>query len=220
MGKGSAKHRSGGKKKVAGRVSKSPAVAKGRKRAQVIREPNGQKSRTGTQNLKSVVLAQPHRAWRKDDERGDQRLESLIGHLLLRKIISRSQYEAAEKWRRLMHEFHVILACPRLPNGPLARISARDPGEGNLVETGASVSIETEEERRDRVLRTLGDIGTELRAFGRPKQTLSSLEAIILYDRTLHDYGDFIRGLNALVRYWKIPEENEEDDIDTAIKVM
>ncbi|MGV6875906.1 hypothetical protein ACUSIJ_24875 [Pseudochelatococcus sp. B33] len=215
MGKGSKPHRSSGKRKGQKNAPTPVVVIKGRAREQVKREANGRPSRAGTQNPRLVALSQPHRAWLPEAKRADQRAESLLGQLRLLKLITQAQYQAGVKWRKLMMEFHAVMASPAMPNGPLARIAAGERHGDAAPVHGGSSAIETEEERRDRVLRSLGDVGAGLREIGHSKQAFSSLEAVILYDRTLDDYAHLFRGLNALVRLWKISEYDEDEGVDT-----
>lgn len=180
---------------------------RGRKRKQVVREPSGRVVRHSSANLRLVALSQPHRAWLPEDKRSDQRAENLLGRLLLAEIITEQQWTAGEKWRRLMAEFHFILATPMRPVNPLARVAANDPAdgpEGGDGDATSDVRVEAEEDRRNRVLRAIGDVNAELRTFGRVGPIIDALDAVILHERMVTDYALLIMGLNALARLWKI----------------
>lgn len=193
MGKGSKPHRT--KAKL------------GRPRKQTIRVDSGRPSRAGAENVRAVALAQPHRAWLPERKRTDQHAESLLGRLYLAELLTQEQYDAGEKWCRLMREYHYLLASPARPVNPLARVAANDPPQ-DVAEAGASSGspAETDEDRRDRVLRSIGDVTAELRSIGPVGPSLSALEAVILHDRCLDEYrfSHLVRALNALVRLWKI----------------
>lgn len=178
-----------------------------RHRKAKLRTATGRPSRAKPENVLAVVLAQPHRAWLPEGKRTDQRAESLLGRLRLASLLSEAQYESGQKWRGLMAEFSYLLATPARPQNPLARVAADDPPiDAPTDDDIKDVIAETDEERRDRVLRSVGDVNAELRRIGRHGQSLAALEAVILHDRALDDYGHLVRALNALARLWKIPD--------------
>ena len=197
-------------------------MAKGRKRKSGKRTASGRLSRSkserakrGIQDVRAVALQQPHRAWLGESRRADQRAESEVGRLCLAGRISEAEYWVAERWRRLILEFHQVLASPVCTGSPLSKILPTYVEAGDVAgECDAAECAESEEERRERVLvqhraamRAIGRLGADAR------EVFTSLEAIVMHGRAAgeeYSLRALRAGLAQLGRLWRITESDDD----------
>lgn len=195
-------------------------VAKGRKRKEGKRTASGQLSRSkgerakrGQHDVRSVALAQPHRAWLAENRRTDQRAESEIGRLCLGGRITEAQYWAGDRWARLIGEFHQVLATP-MPTGSMLGRMVADPVRGDREgDVGAAERPETEEERRERVLVQHDGAMRALRRLGvDSRDVFAAMESIVIHGRPAGEQKDLdaLRaGLTQLARLWRMEMPTE-----------
>lgn len=196
-------------------------MARGRKRkSEAKRERNGRAQRASADVRRnaerSVAMSQPHRAWLKDDQRADQRAATMIGRLRLAGLISEPQYWAGEKWARLMHEFHIVLATP------ISRASSMSAMVAPGMETPAEADHlsaerpETEEERQDRVIAAFDAVCGRISA-----ADLCLLDAACVHGRAIGDdaMDDLTAALDQLVRLWRLDDGVVSDGDEPPVKI-
>ncbi|SON55513.1 hypothetical protein HDIA_1972 [Hartmannibacter diazotrophicus] len=190
-------------------------MARGRKRKMVERFPCGKVRGPSEVDLRrmaaeeerrtrSVALSQHHRNWLPEHLRADQRAGTLIGCLMLGGVIGEGEYLAAERYRRVKNDFLGLLASPVLPttwDGEV-RMEAETP--------------ESDEERRERVLRHYDEAMAELaidavRDLGLPVRNVTGpwvsakLDDLVFRDRMPAEaYWPICReALRRLAQLWK-----------------
>ncbi|MBS7532111.1 hypothetical protein KHC28_00330 [Ancylobacter sonchi] len=197
-------------------------MAKGRKRKTGKRTPSGklseskaEKARRGLGDVRSVAMAQPHRAAVGKDRRLDQRAATELGRLFMIGRIDEAQYWAGERWFRLIGEFHQIMASPITNTTILGTMAAGDRGDRD-GDVGAAERPETEEERRERVLGHHGSAMSVLRKTADHRAVFRTLEAVVLYDCPIGGEPELVvlkEGLSVLARFWRLrspPKADEE----------
>lgn len=184
---------------------------RGRPRKTGTRTASGQLSRSTMAVLerceRETVMAQPHRASLPEALRMDQRAESVIGRMFLTDAITEAQYWAADRWRVLVAQFHVVLATPMATGSLLGRMVA--PAIGQEEASGTSECRESEEEMRERVLAQHGAAMRTIRALDSAALIFRTMEEVILRDRACGtlDAAHMQRGLDALARLWKLSDD-------------
>lgn len=193
----------------------------GRKRKGGRREANGQLQRasaaTRAQAVTDVATAQPHRRWLAEDARRDQRAESAIGRLFLAGLITQPECWAGERFRGILREFHLVLACPMTASAAAIMVApgVQQDAEGDLM---AAERHETDEERRDRVLASFDKVQRELRRLDGSKVVVRDLDALLLRDIVPDDLRAVKAGLLALAAMWRM-EEPAADERDRPVRV-
>lgn len=180
-------------------------MARGRKRKMGKREPNGRISRADTQrDVREVALSQPHRRWLPEGKRSDQGAECIVGSAYLASLITEPQSWAAAKYRRLVDEFHQVLATP------VTRQSASAVGVTASLETPAeadhlaAIVQETPEERAERVIETMNAV---TRLFGKlddGKSLRRELDAVVLEGAPITSLAFLRAALGELARLWRL----------------
>ncbi|UOK73002.1 hypothetical protein [Ancylobacter polymorphus] len=185
---------------------------RGRPRKAGKRTASGQLSRSTIAVLergeREAVMAQPHRASLPEELRMDQRAESVIGRMFLTGAISEAQYWAADRWRALVAQFHVVLATPMTTGSMLGRMVA--PAAGQEEASGTDERRETEEEMRERVLTQHKAAMGEIRALDSAPLIFRAMEAVILRDCACskREQEHLQRGLDALAWLWKLSDDS------------
>lgn len=177
----------------------------GRKRKPGPRTKAGQHSRAGQPSQRDHVLAQPHRRGLPENKRGDQRAESVLGRLYLAGHITEPECWAGEKWRRLMHDFHVVLATPVQAASAISAMVA--PGVEHSAEADhlAAETPETDEEKRERVMDAFDVVCGRLDSI-----SLCALDAVVIQDRPPGpDALPELRvALGQLARLWRLGDND------------
>lgn len=185
---------------------------RGRPRKAGQRTASGQLSRSTIAVLergeREAVMAQPHRAGLPEELRMDQRAESVIGRMFLTGAITEAQYWAADRWRALVAQFHVVLATPMTTGSMLGRMVA--PAAGQEEASGTDERRETEEEMRERVLAQHKAAMGEIRALDASPLIFRAMEQVILRDCACGggDAAHLQRGLDALAFLWKLSDDS------------
>ncbi|MDR6953802.1 hypothetical protein J2X65_003165 [Ancylobacter sp. 3268] len=180
-----------------------------------LSESTDERAKRGLGDVRSVVMSQPHRAGLGKDRRMDQRAATAIGRLFMTGRIDEAEYWAAERWFRLIGEFHQIMATPITTTTVLGTMAAGDRGDRD-GDVGAAERPETEEERRERVLGHHGSAMNILRGTSDHRAVFRTLEAVVLYDCPIGGEAELIvlkEGLSALARFWRLrspPKADEE----------
>jgi hypothetical protein len=167
--------------------------------------------------VRDVVCAQPHRRGLAEDLRKDQRAATEIGRMFLSGVISEAKYWAAERWRGVVREFHVVLATPMQTSSALAGMVA--PGMEQPMEADhlAAECPESEVQKRARVLKAHGAAMRAIRALPEASNVFAVLEAVVIKDEPCRD--DDLRllrsGLLAFCRLWRMEDRapGEEPDV-------
>lgn len=129
---------------------------RGRKRKQGARFPGGKLRRVSMAELhnmeRATVRAQPHRRDLDEQSQIDPRAETVAGRLFLKGVLTQEQAWAADRFRNLAHQFHMLLAAPAVTGSALYAMV--DPGVETVDEPGimGAEVIETPEERHSRIL--------------------------------------------------------------------
>lgn len=186
---------------------------RGRPRKNGKRTASGQLSRSTLAVLERAereqVMAQPHRACLPEALRMDQRAESAIGRMFLMEDITEAQFWAADRWRSIVAQFHVVLASPMTGGSMLGRIVA--PGAGQDEESGKNERPETEEEMRERVLDQHGEAMRAIRSLDHSPLVFRVMEAVVIKDEACRNpqaLARLVSGLDALCRLWKLSNDS------------
>lgn len=194
---------------------------KGRKRKDGLRtrsgklsEANAERAARGLQSVMAVALSQPHRVWLGKGRRGDQLAENALGRLLLAGKITESEYWAGDRWRRLVGEFHQVLASPAMPGSSMGQMVADevDKDSRNREErSGTDVGSETEEERLDRVLAQHGAAMSAIRRLPDRRQVFVVMEGVVLREGAVDEDGlvALKAGLGQLARLWRMERPHD-----------
>lgn len=192
MSKRRGRPRKAGKRMASGKLSQTAADRAGR----------------GLGDVRSVALSQPHRAWLGETRRLDQRAESEIGRLLLTEKVTEVECWAAERWRNIIREFHVVLATPMTTMSALGQMVTS--GAGQEEESGKSEVMETDEERLGRVLAQHGAAMARLRRCGDASAVFSEMERVVIHDQPTTDIKTLKRGLQELAKLWRMREPDDD----------
>ncbi|BAF86834.1 hypothetical protein AZC_0836 [Azorhizobium caulinodans ORS 571] len=193
----------------------------GRKRKITQRQPNGQPKRLPRSErrdaIMGVAMEQPHRRWLPEGARKDQRAESALGRLFLAGLITEPECWAGERLRRVLHEFHIVLATPMTASSAAIMVASpvQQDAEGDLM---AAERPETEEERRDRVLASFDRATSVLKRVENSRSAIRDIDALLLRDQVPQDIQPTRRGLAALASMWRLNEPAEEEG-DRPIRV-
>ncbi|WP_428031507.1 hypothetical protein [Ancylobacter sp.] len=199
---------------------------KGRKRKDGLRtrsgklsEANAERAARGLQGVMNVALSQPHRAWLGKGRRGDQLAENALGRLLLADKITESEYWAGDRWRRLVGEFHQVLASPVMPGSSMGQMVANEVDKDSRSReerSGTDVGTETEEERRERVLVQHGAAMNAIRRLPDRRQVFVVMEGVVLREGAVDEDGlaALKAGLGQLARLWRM--ERPHDPLEAA----
>ena len=188
---------------------------RGRPRKMGKRKPCGRltdaEQRAMRKDVRTTVMEQPHRRWLDGPSRRDQRAETEIGRLYLAGMLTEPKYWAAERWRSIVEQFHVVMATPVRPGSQLGGMVAS--GVGQDEESGKN-ELETDEERHRRVLWQHGLAMAAIRSVAYSASVFEAMERVILDDRpcTARDLVLLDRGISALCHMWKMTEERPGDD--------
>lgn len=166
----------------------------------------------GLGDVRAVALSQPHRAWLGETRRLDQKAESEIGRQLLTEKITEVEYWAAERWRNIIREFHIVLATPMNTMSALGQMvtSSIDPDAWRSGESGSTEMPETEEDKRDRVLAQHGAAMSWLRRCGDAAAVFSEMERVVIHDLPVNDLKTLKRGLQELAKLWRMKEPDDD----------
>lgn len=187
-----------GRKRMAGQRTKSGQL--GRSKAA--------KEERGVGDVRGVAMQQPHRVWLGDTRRLDQRAVSEIGRMFLAGRLTEAEYWAGERWRRLIQDFHIVLATPMPAGSPLGlMVASKVDGE---EESGTAERPETDEERRDRVLVQHKAAMACLRKSGDARAVLGEMERAVYHDVACGDFQALKIGLGALAKLWRMSELEED----------
>ncbi len=138
----------------------------------------------GHGDVRAVALSQPHRAWLGETRRDDHRAECEIRRLLLADHLTQVEGWAAERWRNIIREFHIVLATPMNTMSALTQMvtSSIDPDAWRSGESGSTELPETEEDKRDRVLARHGAAMSRLRRCGDAAAVFSEMERVVIHE--------------------------------------
>lgn len=194
---------------------------RGRPRKQGKRFPSGKLSEK-PRDVRDVVCAQPHRRGLAEDLRRDQRAETEIGRLFLSGLISEAKYWAAERWRGVVREFHVVLATPMQRSSALASMVAPGMEETQEADHLAAERPETEIEKRKRVLKAHGAAMRAIRSVAESGSVFAVLEAVVIEDRPCGEMEmDLLkRGLSALCWHWRMEDRAPGEEPDVRVSGM
>lgn len=196
-------------------------MAKGRKRkagrrtvSGKLSEARSEREKRGLGDVRAVVMNQPHRAGFGKDRRLDQRAATEVGRLFMAGRISEAEYWAAERWARLVGEFHQVLASPVTTSTMLGRLVADGYQDAREGDVGAAERPETDDERRERVLVQHDAAMRVLRRLDDAQAVFRVMEAVVLHDRCAEDARARLAlraGLSQLARLWRLaaPKEGE-----------
>lgn len=173
----------------------------GRKRATLsAREPSGRIERRNTEDVRAVVLRQPHRSTVAPEKRHDQLAECELGRLLLAEKITRPQYDAGVMWRDLSARFRSAINAPRLTPASIAATMIPVPPD---VTGGTDWSVEAAE----RVERQYFDAHTAL--YCRTTREMAEgivVDYVVVQERNMSEVrwqvGQLRRGLARLATHW------------------
>lgn len=180
-----------------------------RTRSGKLSEANAERAARGLRGVMDVALSHPHRAWLGKGRRSDQLAENALGRLLLAGKITESEYWAGDRWRKLVGEFHQVLAAPVMPGSAMGQMVADevDSDSRNRSErSGTAAQRETDEERRERVLVQHSAAMNAIRRLSDKRQVFAVMESVVLRDAEV----DFAllqilkAGLGQLARLWRM----------------
>lgn len=184
----------------------------GRKRKAGRRLTNGRLANAPRKERRDAITgmatAQPHRAWLPEAMRRDHHAECALGRLFLAGLISEPQCWAGERFRTLFREFRVVLASPVTVSaaGIMVAEGMETPMEADHL---AAERVETDEERRERVLGQFDAMKRALRAVPDPRATAAQLEMLVVMDVCPDDLAPVRAGLDALAALWRLAPAGE-----------
>lgn len=198
---------------------------RGRPRKLGKRKPCGRLSDSEQKrvDVRAVVFEQPHRRWLKDAHRRDQRAESEIGRLHLAGKISEAKYWAADRWRSIVMQFHIVLATPMPTGTALGRVVSAgvddDDDAWKRGESGKNERAETEVEMRARVLSQLDGAKKAIGRLDDAQLVFAAMERVIIRDLPCseRDLMRIERGLSQLCRRWKMTDPKAGDDLPVRV---
>ncbi|MDQ0305313.1 hypothetical protein [Ancylobacter polymorphus] len=197
-----------------------------RTRSGKLSEANSERAARGLRGVMDVVLSQPHRAWLGKGRRDDQLAENALGRLLLAGKITESEYWAGDRWRKLVGEFHQVLASPVMPGSAMGRLVADEVDEDSRnreERSGTTVGQETDEERRERVLVQHAAAMTAIRRLPDRRQVFVVMESVVLREGAVDEVGlkALRQGLGQLARLWRMeaPDDPLEERLGPKPKV-
>ncbi len=167
-------------------------------------------------------MAQPHRSWLAEDKRKDHRAETQIGRLLLAGRISEPKYWAAERWRSIVRQFHLVMATPVQAGSTLGGMVSSGNDQDVAGDVMAAERPESDEEKRKRVLAQHGRAMSAMRALPGCAQIFATMERVIIHDHACveADVPRLVSGLEALCSLWKMPDPEPNAELPVRVTAV
>ncbi len=139
----------------------------------------------------------------------DQRAECAIGRMFLTRTISEGQFWAADRWKSIVAQFHIVLATPMATGSTMGLMVA--PGVGQDEESGKAERRESDVEMRERVLDQHKAAMQAIRALDASALVFAVLEAVVLRDQPCDAEMIFHlrKGLDALGSLWGLRDDTD-----------